>query len=322
MRSTRALLRTTMKAWTRAATEKLYSTGEEQYPNETEPEYIRRLLNPFYQYKREKLIPELRDVAITLQPDRAVINFIQTTPKRDILRSAACYIAKWFVSKTDALAMFGFGQMHVISRTHLQEILRPLNIKFEQTKFGTLLDVGAGCGTVADTLKALFSRIITTETSSYMAASLRERGYECVESDDPLNEERIRSISFDVITCFNVLDRCDKPISLLRSLKKILEYSGPNAVLVLAVVFPFSPYVEHGTEFFRPSEEISLGLGKKASWEDSVNAFKRWVLDIVGFKVLSITKVPYVSEGDYEKDWYTITDAIFVLSSKNNSSDV
>lgn len=49
---------------------------------------------------------------------------------------------------------------------------------------------------------------------------------------------------YDVISCLNLLDRCDKPLSLLRDVKKALK---PNTGrLVVAVVLPFSPCVESG----------------------------------------------------------------------------
>jgi hypothetical protein len=209
--------------------------------------------------------------------------------------------------------MFGFGQMHVLSKEHAHILIKYARNDDKQ-KYGALLDVGAGCGTIPDTLRPLFNQIITTEMSPSMATALRERGYICRQVEDPSLDEEIMATKFDVITCFNVMDRCSKPISMLRSMRKILENSGPDAILILAVVFPFSPYVEDGTGTREPEEKIDLKLGHRPSWEASVNAFKERVLDNVGLTIRAVSKVPYVSEGDYNKDWYTITDAIFVLS--------
>ena len=50
-------------------------------------------------------------------------------------------------------------------------------------------------------------------------------------------------LKFDVVTCLNVLDRCDTPLSLLRSIKNVLN---PDGIAVVAFVIPFSPYVEFG----------------------------------------------------------------------------
>jgi 2-polyprenyl-3-methyl-5-hydroxy-6-metoxy-1,4-benzoquinol methylase len=50
-------------------------------------------------------------------------------------------------------------------------------------------------------------------------------------------------IKFDVITCLNLLDRCDRPLSLLDELKASLS---PGGRVVVALVLPFNPYVEIG----------------------------------------------------------------------------
>ena len=48
---------------------------------------------------------------------------------------------------------------------------------------------------------------------------------------------------YDVITCLNVLDRCDRPLTLLRQMRRALR---PGGLLVVALVLPLAPYVEHG----------------------------------------------------------------------------
>lgn len=49
-------------------------------------------------------------------------------------------------------------------------------------------------------------------------------------------------IQYDVISCLNVLDRCSHPIDLLMKIKqRLVPVSGR---VILAVVFPFHPYVE------------------------------------------------------------------------------
>ena len=50
-------------------------------------------------------------------------------------------------------------------------------------------------------------------------------------------------VRYDVITCLNVLDRCDRPLTLLRQMRRALR---PDGLLVVALVLPLSPYVEHG----------------------------------------------------------------------------
>lgn len=49
---------------------------------------------------------------------------------------------------------------------------------------------------------------------------------------------------YDVISCLNLLDRCDDPLLLLRDIQKSLV--PRTGRLILAVVLPFQPYVEVG----------------------------------------------------------------------------
>ena len=52
------------------------------------------------------------------------------------------------------------------------------------------------------------------------------------------------NITYDVISCLNLLDRCDKPVSMLHAMRRVLR-PGTGRVLV-ALVIPFKPYVEFG----------------------------------------------------------------------------
>ena len=45
----------------------------------------------------------------------------------------------------------------------------------------------------------------------------------------------------------NLLDRCDKPMTLLRDASELL---APGGVLLLAVVLPFRPLVEVHSPFY------------------------------------------------------------------------
>ena len=66
------------------------------------------------------------------------------------------------------------------------------------------------------------------------------------------------SLTYDVIGCLNLLDRCDKPVSILHSIKKTLR-PGTGRVIV-AVVLPFKPYVETGKKFKLISSLLTLTM--------------------------------------------------------------
>ena len=58
-------------------------------------------------------------------------------------------------------------------------------------------------------------------------------------------------MQYDVISCLNLLDRCDKPLKVLSDIRSALRPHTGRAIV--AVVLPFRPHVE-----FSKSLELSL----------------------------------------------------------------
>lgn len=59
-----------------------------------------------------------------------------------------------------------------------------------------------------------------------------------------IDEWQQAGFQYDVVSCLNLLDRCDDPLHLLRDIRLSLV---PNTGrLILAAVLPFQPYVEVG----------------------------------------------------------------------------
>ena len=104
----------------------------------------------------------------------------------------------------------------------------------------SLLDLGAGDGQVTKVMESHFNKICVTEQSPSMRWRLRQMNYEVLEIDDWTNK------TYDVISCLNLFDRCDKPMSLLEDIRRSLNPNGGR--LIVAVVLPFSPCVESGTD--------------------------------------------------------------------------
>ena len=61
---------------------------------------------------------------------------------------------------------------------------------------------------------------------------------------------------FDVIACLNLLDRCDKPVTLLHDMKKALN--PDTGRIIVAVVLPFKPYVEFSKWIIVDSQNLVL----------------------------------------------------------------
>lgn len=126
--------------------------------------------------------------------------------------------------------------------------------------------------------------------------------------NDPLLEGR----TFDCISLLNLLDRCDKPITLLNDLKAKLK---PNGVILIALVIPFSPWVETSSGYVRPSEKMEI---QGDSFEITANKFVEEVLLPNGFVVKAFSKIPYLSQGDYYRELYALTDSLWVVGLNSN----
>jgi len=198
----------------------------------------------------------------------------------------------------------------------------------------TLLDVGAGDGNVTEKLQRTnyFEKIYTTEVSPMMVKNLNARGFNCLQTPS-IGREDIKSWGvdyFDCITCLNLLDRCDKPSTLLSQMKNLLKPG--KGILIIAVVFPFESFVEIGqdqkdpTEFLDPllrdvdeecccpTDETDCTCGAWPSFEESCQSFVDKILVPTGFKLLCISRVPYLCKGDLKSPYYVLDDAIFVVT--------
>ncbi|RLN95748.1 hypothetical protein BBJ28_00013406 [Nothophytophthora sp. Chile5] len=233
--------------------------------------------------------------------------------------------------KTNLLDHFRSGQMFVLSKAQVQKLLHR-----EQPVAGgggSLLDIGAGDGNVTASLASLVSQVTTTEASAPMVANLNARGYNSVQTCDlqhefvqarqPYNiisELTTRAIGgqtgfvVPVHSMLNVLDRADKPSTMLREIREMLH--PENGLFLLAVVLPFSAFVEDGTKRVAPTEKLPMRGGlcaDGASFEIAASLLLRNVLLPAGFKLRQFSRVPYLCRGDLQQPYYVLSDAIFVL---------
>ncbi|KAL3275722.1 hypothetical protein HHI36_020470 [Cryptolaemus montrouzieri] len=166
----------------------------------------------------------------------------------------------------------------------------------------TFIDLGAGDGAVTSHMAPLFNEIYVTEVSSTMRTLLAGKGFKVLEVDEWDIDRK-----YDLIACLNLLDRCNNPIQLLKQIRQALK---PNGLVFLAVVLPFSAYVEIGSRNHRPEELLPI-IG--STFEEQVLSTVEDVLIPNGFEVQSWSRVPYLCEGDLRQSYYWLDDAVFIL---------
>lgn len=233
------------------------------------------------------------------------------------------------LSHTGTNALLGTGQMFVLSTEQARRLLAPPDAPTRRAtmeaagsvRLGRLLDVGAGDGGVTARMAPLFDEVRATEVCPRMVRAIRRRGIACTECGDlDALPAGVRGAGFDVVACLNVLDRCDRPRTLLRQLRSLLR-PGSGRLLVATPV-PFNPWVEKGRTWVRPAEHVALrgdmldsyefsyyGLG----FEQSARLLATHLFAPAGLAVVSVSRAPYLSQGDTGVPYYVLDDAIFVL---------
>ncbi|XP_076470220.1 protein-L-histidine N-pros-methyltransferase-like isoform X3 [Babylonia areolata] len=210
-----------------------------------------------------------------------------------------------FMTKTSINGLLGRGSMFVLSHQQFEKLLGVSPVR----KAENLIDLGAGDGEVTKVMAPYFSNVYATEMSPTMQRLLSYKGYQVLDVDSWDNG----SMTYDVISCLNLLDRCDRPVTLLHAMRRVLR-PDTGRVLV-ALVIPFKPYVEFDSSDHIPTEKLLI---TGATFEEQVTQLTTAVFRPAGFDVEAFSRVPYLCEGDLRHSFYVLNDALFVLKAVNS----
>ncbi|XP_063440336.1 protein-L-histidine N-pros-methyltransferase-like [Mytilus trossulus] len=210
----------------------------------------------------------------------------------------------WFMSSTSINGLLKRGSMFVFSKDQLRQMLHVA----PDGKGNRLLDLGAGDGMVTDIMAEFYNVVDSTEMSPTMVWRLKEKGFNVIPVDTWDNG----AVTYDLISCLNLLDRCDKPMKILQSIHRLLT---PTGRAIVAVVLPFEPYVEFNSSDHKPIESLLI---KGKTFEEQAASFITDVFQPLGFFVEHFTRLPYLCEGDLNQSFFVLNDAVFVLKLKDN----
>jgi 2-polyprenyl-3-methyl-5-hydroxy-6-metoxy-1,4-benzoquinol methylase len=212
-------------------------------------------------------------------------------------KTALHRVLRGWMSDFDANGLLDMYPMHLLGTSQWRELLGA-------TPGARHLDVGAGSGEITRTIAPLAIETVTTEVSKMMARNLRRAGFRCLEAD--LAREQVPDPPYDLITCLNVLDRCERPRSLLSNLAHAL---APGGRLVIATPIPFDAFFYDGATSRAPTERLDL---PRDAWEPSVARLAVRVLEPLGLQIEAISRAPYLCRGDAKRPLYVLDDALFV----------
>lgn len=281
----------------------IQSLSEQQY----EPSPL------IYTVDEDKLCPETYSKFIQLELDEGTQSFLDEfcSQTEGIVMTMMGNLLRYYYSLTDSNAILNRGQMHVLSSNQLQKLLTQ-NENSILPRSATFLDIGAGDGNVTKNFKTVLcteenkttddwkDQVVTTELSYYMTKRLEKNGYVCRETTIITRENLVPHLriepkpslenpAFDLVSLFNVIDRCDRPLTLLNDIKRLLlpsngDVNGRKGFLLLAVVFPWGPFVESGNGQAEPTESLPV-RGNNVLWplskkELSEEAYNKRLLSV------------------------------------------
>lgn len=207
------------------------------------------------------------------------------------------------LSDFDINGLLGTYPMHVLSTEQWSELLEPALSERRPPGPTKLLDVGAGRGDVTATLAPLFDKVVVTETSRTMARRLKKAGYHCLDGDLAAMDLSER---FSAVSLLNVLDRCDRPLSLLGAARSVLETDG---LLIIALVLPYHPFVYDSGVPRSPMERLPI---RSETFEEAAVEFVSLALLALGLELVCVSRAPYLSGGDAHRPLYELDDLIVV----------
>ena len=232
--------------------------------------------------RRERLPARLARLVRPLPEDPRVEAFAREGRGHGLVRAALHDALRRVVSDFDADGLLGTHPMALYGEASWRDLLGAARRR--------LLDVGAGAGHVTVHARAVVPEIVTTELSRPLARRLRRLGFACHLVD--LAREVPPSLGrFDAIALSNVLDRCERPRSLLCASLGLLE---PGGVLVASVPLPARPHVDRGGGTVDPDEPLP---GRGEDFEASLVALVEGLFEPAGLIVTRLARAPYLSRG-------------------------
>lgn len=262
---------------------------------------------------------------VQLDDDEETKNFIsQSVYKADQIFTqmwhnlAKAVLKRFFgYTQTDINGYLRRGSMFVLSTQQFMLLREKAGLPSNLDKpEGSLIDLGAGDGKPTEYLQPFYKDSYATEASWAMRDILEEKSINVLDINNWDGDEHYQR-SFDIISCLNLLDRCEKPKSILRQIRNALK---PDGVLLIALVLPFNPYVEWNSSHEPVEDLLDAPLPNDQGNGDSKFSFEKQIASIIevvhkeGFSVDAWTRVPYLCEGDMGQSLYVLSDAVLLCS--------
>uniref|UniRef100_A0A914ZNV8 DREV methyltransferase n=1 Tax=Parascaris univalens TaxID=6257 RepID=A0A914ZNV8_PARUN len=216
----------------------------------------------------------------------------------------ASAILSLVLTKTSINGILGRGGMFIFSTDQFREFMQMPSNWNEFDKY--MLDVGAGDGGVTSVLAQFYKNVAVTEASKIMEWRLAQRGFRVL----PLDKWTNISGPLHLVSVLNLLDRHFDPVALLHDLYRLT--SRKNALLLIAVVLPIRQYVEFHPNRKTTNADSKINVTGETLEEQASSLVQQFFIP-GGFELIRWGKLPYLCEGDQNRAYYKLDDAVFLL---------
>ena len=127
-----------------------------------------------------------------------------------------------------------------------------------------------------------------------------------------INDKKMNTI--DLISMLNVLDRCDKPVTMLKDAHACLQNS--NGKLIIALTYPHRPFVVEKDVLKAEQAETFDKLDIQTTFEEFIDKTIEHLNDL-NFNVNAFSRVPYIcvgSENQNDDPYSCLSCALFVAN--------
>lgn len=235
-----------------------------------------------YDVARDQLHPVLQNVLIPFEEDEPLSEFLMDCRARPHtwLDMALLFGLSQITDAYNAHGILGLYPMHLLSTDQWQALVP------KRLHGGRLLDIGAGQGFVTQYARPLFSTIAAVEVAPSLVRRLAARGFEAHQADITEQPDLFPPESFEVVSLLNVLDRCERPHTLLRH---ALQFLKPGGVLITADPLPLEQRVRGDVR--APKERLGAHAG---TWEECLSDFYTNTLVPNSLTPIAVSRLPYV----------------------------
>lgn len=228
-----------------------------------------------YACQRANLHPALRAVFARKKTSQEAQLFLERTSPFYRLKFVAFILLSVLGRKHyDIMGMLGY-ETFLFEPAFAQQLLGK-----RRKKHVSLLDIGAGNGSITSTFEGIVSSVSCLEPSLSFQRKLRKRGYAICDGKG--------TEKYDFITILNVLDICEHPDAII---EHALEHLLPNGRLIISLPFPIQA---RSWDMARISDTNRLTQSPALSFEESVSCFYTDFLEKEGLETVYFTRLPYL----------------------------